>query len=384
MSVPVIVHEELLGRGRLHLSDFLADGRGLHVSKHDRVVPIEVRDFGSIGLAMGIGVVRDSVARRAFRSTKFVYTRGNGMFWPPEEYLLPRALPPEWISGMRGATEEEAAERLLELAAAGVRDDASADEESESHSSLRSGSQAADMLSQAMGLHSSNNRTSVGESKGSGASEASGYRASEVGGPVRDSRSTSSRNSLRISAKKNSPPSSFPGPMIRRASISHSPTVRAKLYTPFAHEATGISDDTGADDDLAHAMPRRSSSRPLSSRRTSVDAALNLAASRALRSHASPHLSDRHKLEQKLPLQTLVVGHSAGSVRLESNRGHLVSLTAGAAASIAPSARDEDFDRRSQTSARSRSSRTSRGRRPSLVAPMVGDSTVLKSPPSQL
>lgn len=149
---------------------------------------------------------------------------------------------------------------------------------------------------------------------------------------------------------------------------------------------TGILDDTAAENKSISATPSRQQRNTAAgtSRRSSLSAALDLAAQRALRSHASPHLSERHKLEQKLPLQSIAVSRKPGSVRLESNRGHLVSLTAGAAASVARSGRDDESDKFSRASGQSRSSRVSKTRRNSLVAPIISESAALHSPPSKL
>ncbi|KAA0155229.1 hypothetical protein FNF29_01980 [Cafeteria roenbergensis] len=146
----VIVAERPMAAGTLRFGSFLAWGKRLCIAKRDEVVPmVPVQagrggrarlssrsasgqrgnpsggwsSSGTLGLSLGVGLVCDGKARDMLGETATVRTRGSGVFWPREDYVLPRPVPAQWLAGLAEVAKRPlpGVARALELAAQNQR-----------------------------------------------------------------------------------------------------------------------------------------------------------------------------------------------------------------------------------------------------------------------
>jgi hypothetical protein len=119
----VVMEEQVLALGTIRFGSFLAVGKGLSLAKRDDVVPMVTSDgsLGSLGLAIGMAIVCDGQARSLLAASNTVRTRGNGVFWPREDFVLARPIPAQWLSGLPlvPAKVVPAIARILREAASG-------------------------------------------------------------------------------------------------------------------------------------------------------------------------------------------------------------------------------------------------------------------------
>lgn len=87
-----------IGRSNLQFDRFCS-GRKVSQEKQDMVLPMMTDGYGMVGLAISIGLVCDGHAQLS-EAVPTLYTRGSGIFWPPESYHDFHALPDVWMGSL--------------------------------------------------------------------------------------------------------------------------------------------------------------------------------------------------------------------------------------------------------------------------------------------